>query len=502
MISRYHERSGNYIVRDTNFQLFGVKTQNCSTILPSRLGFLANQTALYGLDLNTILNKHTIYPFLTTFASTKNVNRVYQKLINNESGAFYCDLGLFSYTAKPKYLRYCPKCYQEELDIYGESYWHRFHQTPGIMICKKHNVLLADSTFPYDTKRNNNYITASNAIQNIENSTLFKISNNNLYNELNKLILFLYNKADYIRKIFESNSLSFSSLYIELLKEKDYATTNGSLRIKNLISAFQNYYGNNQLVSMGYSINDQNRPWIVSLCRSQKCTWEPIKHILMGSFLCGSFEVFINVAKKYINKDIKKDKIIYNQFPSQNKLESYRRRWLTAQKITPYKTRSSIIDQDHAAYIWLNRHDKQWLNDNSPPPQNRGGNKTYSNWSERDQLYTSRIPIIAKQLLKPSVNKPVKVTKTKLCNKIGINIKVISNGRLPKTEKALLECSETQDEFHRRKIQWAISESKRNDLPIVNWQILKKAGIRDNCWKDYYDYVQKLTIGNNYNLFL
>jgi hypothetical protein len=39
-------------------------------------------------------------------------------------------------------LRLCPCCAQEDKSAFGEAYWHRIHQLPGIAICAKHGAPL------------------------------------------------------------------------------------------------------------------------------------------------------------------------------------------------------------------------------------------------------------------------------------------------------------------------------------------------------------------------
>lgn len=42
-------------------------------------------------------------------------------------------------------LYYCPACVEEELARYGEPYWHRLHQLPGVDVCLAHHLELCDS---------------------------------------------------------------------------------------------------------------------------------------------------------------------------------------------------------------------------------------------------------------------------------------------------------------------------------------------------------------------
>ena len=48
----------------------------------------------------------------------------------------------------PRYFRFCPLCLKEDLQEYGEAYWHRLHQTPGVLACPVHAIPLSDSIVP------------------------------------------------------------------------------------------------------------------------------------------------------------------------------------------------------------------------------------------------------------------------------------------------------------------------------------------------------------------
>ena len=42
-------------------------------------------------------------------------------------------------------LRYCPLCLQEDIEKYGEAYWHRAHQIWVMDKCHKHGCNLLDA---------------------------------------------------------------------------------------------------------------------------------------------------------------------------------------------------------------------------------------------------------------------------------------------------------------------------------------------------------------------
>lgn len=45
-------------------------------------------------------------------------------------------------------LRVCAECFDEDAALYGEPYWHRSHQLPGVSCCTKHRIELMDQALP------------------------------------------------------------------------------------------------------------------------------------------------------------------------------------------------------------------------------------------------------------------------------------------------------------------------------------------------------------------
>lgn len=67
-----------------------------------------------------------------------------------------------------RFLRYCPECAREDLLLYGEMYWHRLPQLPGVLICPRHHTPILESNVSF-TYINHRFIPASFGIK--ENAT-------------------------------------------------------------------------------------------------------------------------------------------------------------------------------------------------------------------------------------------------------------------------------------------------------------------------------------------
>lgn len=49
-------------------------------------------------------------------------------------------------TRTPLHFRVCPFCVRVDREQFGEPYWHRIHQVPGVLACPHHSVYLENSS--------------------------------------------------------------------------------------------------------------------------------------------------------------------------------------------------------------------------------------------------------------------------------------------------------------------------------------------------------------------
>lgn len=93
-----------------------------------------------GLDAYELLWQHTVFPYATAFMSEAETNRLAQTLIGNhaQSNAALTQAATQGNLGQ----RYCVECLREDEEQFGEVYWHREHNLPFVVICRKHNMPL------------------------------------------------------------------------------------------------------------------------------------------------------------------------------------------------------------------------------------------------------------------------------------------------------------------------------------------------------------------------
>ena len=149
-LARYHIRSGNQNFRETDLDLFEYSSQQaCRVTLTNNLkGLLKQISHISDYRVRGLMENHTLYPFYTAFLTPIERRKLELATIEKRSGSIleHAKVDLDSTNNRRKHLKFCPECFDTEVEQYGEPYWHRSHQIPGMEICTKHSILLLDST--------------------------------------------------------------------------------------------------------------------------------------------------------------------------------------------------------------------------------------------------------------------------------------------------------------------------------------------------------------------
>lgn len=139
--ARYKERMGYLHDADVWQDLFGNSNHKPNILTHDDLTVLArNVPSAWMQDHESLINNHTAVPYLLAFADEHYVRSLTQpegpmSERNNRHTRFERDrmrIGLF----------YCPACTQYDIERFGEAYWHRAHQLPGVYICAEHDMFL------------------------------------------------------------------------------------------------------------------------------------------------------------------------------------------------------------------------------------------------------------------------------------------------------------------------------------------------------------------------
>lgn len=297
IISRYHIRSGNTSAKITLKELFNCATVTAVLDLPCCIDALVgNLPSFIQYSSEDLIIGHTLFPYYAAFLPDVRIETVISSMKSNFGGDIHTRTGIMASTIRaPQYIRFCPLCNEEDKCIYGEFYWHRQHQVPGVMVCYKHLVPLIDSTVEVHGMNKHIYVPAD---ENNCKFRLIKVEPNKEYEHLKRLthdVNWIFNNFTLIKDIKD-----FREKYLAILINIGLATSSGRVYQAELLQSFVNYYGNTLLKLLQSDIDYNNQDnWVSSIVRKHRKAFHPMRHLLMMRFLAGSAEKFFSLSAEY-----------------------------------------------------------------------------------------------------------------------------------------------------------------------------------------------------------
>jgi len=295
ILARYHLRSSNTSSKDTLRDLFEYDSAIATIDLPSHLNKLcSNLPAGSKLSCSEIIDNHTMYPLYAPFLPKKRARKVKKMMLSERGNAIHMSSGIMaSGVISKKNLLFCPKCFDEDILMFGEPYWHRVHQIPGVFVCHIHDVIL--QKLKLDKWNRHKYISLP-----LEKPMgNFIIDENKIDNKTRKL---LYEFALEVKKFLDlknvPNLYNSKKTYMNMLHEKGYLTANNRIRQIKLHEQFLLFYGDEFLNLLSSSISNNNS-WLADLVRKSKKAQHSIRHLLLIKFLFGSIKEFHDNMNTY-----------------------------------------------------------------------------------------------------------------------------------------------------------------------------------------------------------
>ncbi|GAX45296.1 Tn7-like transposition protein D [Tolypothrix sp. NIES-4075] len=285
--ARYSERMQYSDKQFLNRELFGDKNIATVVDLPSHLSHLLSILPLgHGYTVDRLIDEHTLLPFYSPFLPLERVNRIREHMIGVGGSAIHNWSGVTPSTIRrPNWLRFCPLCVQEDDLQYGEPYWRRLHQLPGVEVCPVHHVFLESSLAPARNHSNSSeYFSAQQAILQTTPRSL------DLSNQNQGVLLSIARDAATLlgQRGLVPGFDSLRNRYIKLLADRKLAIYTGLVRVSKLVKEFKEYYSSELLIGLQCEVNENKRSnWLSQLVKSLNCNKvnHPLRHLLLIQFL-------------------------------------------------------------------------------------------------------------------------------------------------------------------------------------------------------------------------
>ncbi len=272
LLARFHRHVGETSPKRTLDALFGNRSVRAGVVLQGHLQALSERLPPQReLTPGRLLADFTLYPYLTAFQPADVRLAVRDALFLGHAEWITVRLGLAASRVQgAKALRYCPVCRPEMLAGYGELYWRRDHQLPGVAVCPEHGVRLQDSAVCPGTIGQHSFIAA-------DEDNCPKVSSD-AQDEASIPWIVAKRCALLLRSPPPPMSLrEWGAHYHHELRQRGFAKGDDRIDQRRLNRDFASWSG------------EPERPgtesWATAMARKHRKAFHPLQHVLLGLFL-------------------------------------------------------------------------------------------------------------------------------------------------------------------------------------------------------------------------
>lgn len=297
LCARFSTRVAYSGAKSTLQEIFGAATASAVIDLPNRLSYLA--TALpagTSLTLDSLILRHTLFPFFSAFIQPERVRLLRKCMASNCGPATHMRSGVMaSLISTPGYLRFCPTCKLEDEKYFGETYWHRLHQLPGVEICSSHQAFLQNSSVGLCVSRKHLQFTSAE-----QATRAMAVRHVDIVNRDHRALLRLSRDASWLLEQPGVGTAlnALYNRYLQLLIDRRLATHTGRIHVEKLLEEFKRFYSPAllKLLHCEFTGADQVKTnWLLRLVRRPKHAQHPLYHLLLIQFLGSTAEEFFRL---------------------------------------------------------------------------------------------------------------------------------------------------------------------------------------------------------------
>lgn len=290
--TRYADHAVTLSRQSVYFELFGQRRLYHHIELPSQVGMLVEKLPPgHAYSVDQLIDDHTFYPYYAPFAEPDTAVKVRHQMTLGVRQS----VRISTHTSMPgssrvkhaPWLRYCPHCVAQDRHDFGECYWHRVHQAPGVLICARHATWLENSQVP----RSVGYYSFVSAEQ-AGLCTDARLARDSEY------FVPMHDLAMAIEELLHCSPAHgcFGRVFVQsqlraLLRQRGYISKRNQICTHQLVPAFISHYPRELLGLLGCDWDDaklsnsHNECWVNAVARPQGRYHHALYVLLMCRFL-------------------------------------------------------------------------------------------------------------------------------------------------------------------------------------------------------------------------
>ncbi len=476
VIARYAIHNGILSPKYLTEELFNNRNLTPTYDLPSYIDKLASYLPdCY--DALHLINQHTLLPIYQPFQPDTVMRYAVHVLQGEQYQSLHTKLGKNASRIKAvNFFRFCPHCWQEQMEQYGEVYWKRSWQITGYEYCIKHESALFVSAVPCNGLDRRFYNAHLNVL--IDSSQLF-INSQDLkrHLELAKIIEDLLIQSSHIA--VQDVSI-LSNAYFNLLKDRGLLSGQKNINYEKVRQLVVDYWGESFL--QYYQLGDLSSEncWLKNICRKHRKAFSYLEHLIVLKALVSeqspiyTYQQYLDLATVGIEEQAIPVTVKHKTYQV---LSDDQLKWIQLIQDMSVKLARK---HDGALYARLYRNHKDWLlqiNQTAimtplslPKPR--------VDWSIRDRQFMKQLIKIRDELLE-DLDSP-QWTKKFLIKQLG-HVSVIEKNWhfLPLTKAFLERYAESVDCYQIRRLTRTYIRQQSKNKYYPSSVFLRKSGLSE-----------------------
>lgn len=463
-------------------EVFASRAVIATVDLPNHLECLSR---LYpkasGYSVKRLAYEHTLLPLYAPFTTEERGKQCLEKMAANSNGAIHLMLGVAASRLKQaRYLRYCPKCLQQQLNNHGEYYWKRQWQVMGADCCLEHGQLLEASINRHDYHRHQ-FFPASPATCPSASQLPALPPTIQITRQIERLL----HPDSHHAATFAQWSRFYHGLAGSVGCLAGRQVRHDAVRERVLIR-----WSTTWLSTHGLALQQNEADWLRSIFRKHRKAFSYLEHIVvLDSFLPDGWqidEVLAEVGSIRLGAEIPIPDMKISDDSLTEQTTNKRAEWLA---VTAQDSVKQARSRNAALYAWLYRHDKAWLlSVNSESHVAPVGENRRVDWRHRDFSVCRQLFKVYNHY-KTLLDAP-RMSRNWYLSKLDNRATVEKNlSKMPLTNAFFGRHCEAIQDYQIRRLNQAVN-SLQPEL-LRRWRLLRLAGLSEErlttearCWLD------------------
>lgn len=297
--ARYTQRTGFQNRQTVITQLFGKKGYSAAFDFPNKLDHLISVLPKgHNYTTTGLIDNHSLLPYFERFVPLARGKLIRSEMAGDGENKISMRVGAKSPQLRPlSCMRYCPDCVVTDRQRYGETFWHRLHQLPGILTCSAHNCLLEDSDVKLGRMSASYFMSAEEFLP----SKLPDGVRLNPSDRDNQIFMKLAFDAEWLlaHRNMPIGSEAIQKRYFNILLRQGFAYYNGRIRHNKLLAKSKEMFSSTLFSLVGAITKKEN--WVIKLAEPGEAhkVLHPVRHLLFFTLLEMSAKEFFEDFTEY-----------------------------------------------------------------------------------------------------------------------------------------------------------------------------------------------------------